>query len=109
MNIVLYDPFGEKHEVATLSQAYAFCAQFARAAEVSLGQIESATEFEDRSFMIFDEIRKNWNHNIALVARVEADPRYRLNKKKADYRAMANQILTMAKSCLEDSAASSTE
>lgn len=109
MSIVFYDPCGDEHKVATLSQAYAFCAQFVRAAEVSLGQIETAADLEDRSFMVFDEVEKNWNYNVSLITWVEADPQYRLKQKKADYRAAANEILRMAKACSEDPAGSSTQ
>lgn len=96
----MHDAFGDAVEVQTLERAYEVCAQFIQATRISLDQIETATNSDDRAFEIFDVIGKNWDHNAAVIERIKADPDIALARKKAEYREMGRSILGMAGDCV---------
>jgi len=101
MTYVMHDAFGERLEVDTLEQAYTVLASFGRVGQISIDQIKAANDVTERPFMIWDEILKNWNHNVAVVEQMQTDPQFLLREKKTQYLASVEDVLTMARSCLD--------
>jgi len=97
----MYNPFGDAEEVHTQERAYRICADFVRVAQITLDQIDAATSVEDGAFATLDLIGKSWNHNVATIEQIMADPRIVLAQKRAECRAMAEDILAMASACSE--------
>jgi len=54
---------------------------------------------EDGAFATLDLIGKSWNHNVATIEQIMANPKIVLAQKKAECRGMAKDILAMAKAC----------
>ena len=100
MIYTMHDALGDAVEVQTLERAYEVCAEFVQATRIGLDNIETATDSEDRAFAIFDLIGKNWDHNVAVIERMKADPEITLARKKAEYREMGRSILGMAGDCV---------
>lgn len=93
MSYVLHDPFGKSEEVHTLMRALEICASFAEVAALSLSEIEEACSTESRIFPVFDEIVKHWNDNVAVVELMKS---VQLAEAKANYSAIAQELLAMA-------------
>lgn len=101
MTSMMRHPFGDEENVQTLARAFEICADFERVAEFAIRRVEAAQSADDDMFGGFDQIAENWNHNVAVIARMEADPQLQLGDKKARYTQLANSVLEMAKACAE--------
>lgn len=101
MTYVMRDPFGDEEDVQTLARAFEICADFVRVAEFAIRKVEAAQSADDDMFGGFDQIAANWNHNVAVIARMKTDPQLQLDDKKARYTELAKSILEMAKACAE--------
>ena len=96
----MLNPFGDTEEGHTLERGYAICAEFVDVTRITLKQIEAAEGIEDPAFGNLDLISEHWDHNAAVIVKMEADPQFLLDQKKAQYRPRAQHLLEMAEACL---------
>lgn len=95
MTYTMHDPFGDAVEVTSLNEARRAVADYIAVAEYSLRKFEAAVDTKDEIFGTFDLVVDHWNHNAAVIEKMENA--FLLPQKKEEYRQQAEVILNMAK------------
>ena len=101
MTYTMHDPFGAVEKVVSMAEARSKVAEFIAVAEYALRKFNAADSTDDEIFGTFDSVVNHWNHNSAVINKMENDPDFLLAQKKADYRKRAEDMRKMAKACLE--------
>lgn len=95
MTYTMHDPFGAVVEVVSLEEARKAVAEYIAVFEYSLHKFEAAVDTNDQIFGTFDLVVNHWNHNAAVIEKMENA--LLLPQKKDEYRQKAEVILEMAK------------
>lgn len=95
MTYTMQDPFGADVEVVSLEEARRAVADFIAVAEYALRKFEAAVDADDEIFGTFDLVVDHWNHNAAVIEKMENA--FLLPQKKEEYRQQAEVVLNMAK------------
>jgi|TARA_A100001391_G_scaffold200799_1_gene186138 hypothetical protein len=95
MTYTMHDPFGGLVEVGSLEEARREVAEYIAVTEYSLRKLEAAVDIEDEIFGTFDLVVDHWNHNAAVIEKMENA--FLLPQKKEEYRQQAEVVLKMAK------------
>ncbi len=95
MTYTMHDPFGGLVEVVSLEEARREVAEYIAVIEYSLRKFEAAVDTNDEIFGTFDLVVDHWDHNAAVIKKMENA--FFLPQKKDEYRQQAEVILEMAK------------
>ena len=98
MTYTMHDPFGGLVEVVSLEEARREVAEYIAVTEYSLRKFEAAVDAKDEIFGTFDLVVDHWNHNAAVIEKMENA--FLLPQMKEQYRQQAEVVLKMAKAFL---------